>query len=144
MVFASKKKKGFYYIDGELNIEGKRKHYHKESIKDNNFKSKKWCEEEEQKLIDKIKFTFVPSKLTKVKQTEDKPENTSKTVSKKGKETKCKKGCPLLGKEKRVFYGFTIEPSTKRIIENYCYDKGISMSSFVAQACLKVIQNERD
>ena len=50
-VFRSKKRAKFWYIDGELYIDDKRIRYHKESVKDKNFMSKKWCEEEEQKII---------------------------------------------------------------------------------------------
>ena len=50
-VFKSKKREGFYYIDGKIYVDGDIVRYSKESITDKNFKSKKWCEEEERRII---------------------------------------------------------------------------------------------
>ena len=43
----SKVNQKFYEIQGEFVFEGQRIRYHKSFLKDKNFMSKKWCEEEE-------------------------------------------------------------------------------------------------
>lgn len=47
----SKVNQKFYEIQGEFVFEGERIRYHKASLKDKNFMSKKWCEEEEERII---------------------------------------------------------------------------------------------
>ena len=48
-VYKSKKKENYYFIDGHVVINNKSYHYSKESIKDKNFKSKRWLEDLEKK-----------------------------------------------------------------------------------------------
>ena len=51
----SKVNQKFYEIQGEFVFEGQRIRYHKSSLKDKNFMSKKWCEEEEERIINQKK-----------------------------------------------------------------------------------------
>ena len=55
----------FYYVDGHIMINGKSYHYSKKSIKNEKFKSKKWCQELEQEMVHEIKrkHNLLDSKL---------------------------------------------------------------------------------
>ena len=55
----------FYYVDGHITINGKSYHYSKKSIKNEKFKSKKWCQELEQEMVHEIKrkHNLLDSKL---------------------------------------------------------------------------------
>ena len=53
-VLVNKKGKGFYEIKGTVYINGKPHYYYKSSLKDKNFKSKKYCEKLEQQIREEI------------------------------------------------------------------------------------------
>lgn len=57
-MYKSKKNENYYFIDGHIVINNKSYHYSKESIKDKNFKSKRWCEELEKKMIQNLKEKY--------------------------------------------------------------------------------------
>ncbi len=57
-VLVNKEKKGFYKIRGAIYVQGKRKEYYKSDLNDKNFKSKKWCENEEKKMRDELIYKY--------------------------------------------------------------------------------------
>ena len=57
-VYKSKKKENYYFIDGHVVINNKSYHYSKESIKDKNFKSKRWLEDLEKRIIQNLKEKY--------------------------------------------------------------------------------------
>lgn len=122
MIYESKKKEGFYYIDGEIKNGSERKHYHKESIKDEHFKSKKWCEEEEKRLVNGLKSSFVSFEKSKL----------GKPLKRKEIKKDSLRGRKRLGKERKEIRTFTIEPSLYDKIQEYCRDVDVSMSSKIA------------
>ena len=53
-VLENKKKKGYYKIKGAISINGKKYYYNRESTKNKNFKSKKYCEKLELEIREEI------------------------------------------------------------------------------------------
>ena len=62
-VYKSKKKENYYFIDGHVVINNKSYHYSKESIKDKNFKSKRWLEDLEKRIIQNLKEKYEKSDI---------------------------------------------------------------------------------
>ena len=62
-VYKSKKKENYYFIDGHVVINNKSYHYSKESIKDKNFKSKRWLEDLEKRIIQNLKEKYEKSEF---------------------------------------------------------------------------------